>query len=146
VNKPKVKIAATLLAMFLFGAVSGAGLSSFWHSYFFSPPHPEGLQKHLVGFWTRQLDLTPEQQEQAKPIAADFAQQADTLRQQSSSRFSQLADATDTRLSQYLTPEQKVKLQQMIRHRNEDFDHHGPPPDFLGGPPHGPPPGPPPGP
>jgi len=152
VNRPKMKIGAALLAMFLFGGVTGVCLSSFLHPYFFSPPHREELQKHMLEFWTRQLDLTPDQQAKVKPIADDFAQQAQTLREQSVKQFSQLADTTDARLGEFLTADQKVKLAQMIKMRHDDFGHHGfdgpgpgdhmgPPPDHDGPPPDGGPPG-----
>lgn len=138
-NRAKIKIGAALLAMFLFGGVSGVCLGNFWHSYFFSPPPRQDLEKHLLGFWTRQLDLTPDQQAKVKPIADDFAQQAQAQREQSFHQFTQLADSCDDSLNQYLTAEQKVKLQQMIKMRHEDFNHHGPggfgPDDHMGPPP-----------
>jgi hypothetical protein len=125
VNRPKLKIAVALIVMFLFGALAGAGVNTFLHPYFFSTPQPEEIQKHLLSFWTRRLNLTPEQEEQAKSIAADFAQQVAIQHEQSIRQLSQLAEATDDRLSQYLTADQRRELDQVRKGRQKDFGQHG---------------------
>jgi len=132
--------------MFLFGVVTGAGLDAFLHPYFFSPPRPEDIQKHMLGFLIYHLNLTPEQQEQIKPITVDFASQTQVLHSQSLNQIAQLAATTDERIKQYLTPEQKVEMDKMTREWEDNFAKHEPPPGG-GPPPFGPPPGgPPPGP
>ena len=77
-KSPKAKLVLALVAMFVFGAISGAGLTLFCHSPFFPPPRPEEMQKQMMSFLTRRLNLTPDQQEKIQPIAADFANQAET--------------------------------------------------------------------
>lgn len=136
-KSPKLKIVVALIVMFLFGAVTGAGLSTFLRPYFFSPPRPGDIQEHLTRFLSDRLKLTPDQQEKLKPIVADFAQQLQTFHEESVNQLSQLATATDDRISQFLTPEQKMELQKLAKER-DDFTKHGTP--------FGPPPGSPPGP
>jgi hypothetical protein len=83
----------------------------------------------MLSFWIHRLNLTPEQQEQAKPIAADLAQQIEVLHEQSINQFLRLGDLTDDRLSRYLTPDQKMELDKVRKERQKDFGHHGLPTD-----------------
>ena len=123
----KTKLVLALLAMFLLGAISGVGLGIFFRPPFFPSPRPEEMQKHMVSFLTRRLNLTPDQQVRIQPIAADFANQAETLHVQSMNQFSQLAVATDSRIAEILTPEQKVLLEKLAKQRDADFQKHGGP-------------------
>jgi Spy/CpxP family protein refolding chaperone len=127
-KSPKTKLVLALIAMFVFGAVSGAGLTLFCHSPFFPPPRPEEMQKVMTSFFTRRLNLTPDQQEKLRPITADFANQATTLHAQSINQLSQLAAETDSRIAEILTPEQKVLLEKLAKERDEDFQKYGGPP------------------
>jgi Spy/CpxP family protein refolding chaperone len=124
-KNPKMKLVLALLAMFLLGAISGAGLALFCHPQFFPLPRPEEMQKHMMSFLTSRLNLTPDQQEKIQPIAADFANQAETLHAQSMNQFSQLFVATDSRIAEILTPDQKVLLDQLAKERDSDFQKHG---------------------
>jgi len=127
-KNPKAKLVSALGAMFVLGALSGAGLTLFCHSPFLSPPRPEEMQKLMTRFLTQRLNLTPDQQEKIRPIAADFANQAETLHAQSMNQLSQLATETDSRIAEILTPEQKVLLEKLAKERDEDFQKHGGPP------------------
>jgi Spy/CpxP family protein refolding chaperone len=127
-KSPKVRIILALFAMFVFGVISGVGLTFFVHPPFFPPPRADKMQEQMVSFLTRRLSLTPDQQEKIKPIAADFANQAETLHAQSMNQFSQLAIATDGRIAEILTPEQKVELDKLAKERDANFQKHGGPP------------------
>src|SRR5271155_3548399 len=102
----KFRLVFALIAMFILGGISGVGLTFFCHPHFGPPPRPGEMKDHLVSFLTRRLNLTPDQQEKIKPIAADFASKAEALRQQSGNDFKQLANATDDRIAPLLTPAQ----------------------------------------
>ena len=125
VNKMNVKLASALLSMFLFGGITGAGLCTLFQPYLFSPPSQEKVQKHLESFLASRLKLTPQQQEQIRPITADFADQAEALHTQSVNQFLQLATATDDRLRQYLTPEQILELDKLAKERQGIVAKHG---------------------
>jgi Spy/CpxP family protein refolding chaperone len=127
-KSPKTKLVLALIAMFVFGAISGAGLTLFCHPPFFQPPRPEEMQKVMTGFFTRRLNLTPDQQEKLRPITVEFANQAATLHAQSINQLSQLATETDGRIAEILTPEQKVLLEKLAKERDEDFQKYGGPP------------------
>jgi hypothetical protein len=129
VKPTNAKLILALLAMFLLGAVTGAGLSTFFHPYFLSPPSQEKVQKFMQSFLTQRLKLSPEQQELISPITADFAAQAQTLHTQSVDQFLQLANATDARLRQYLTPAQQLELDRLAKERQDVVAHHGFPPE-----------------
>lgn len=153
-KNPKVRLVLSLLAMFLLGGISGAGLTFFCHPFLGPPPKPEKTQQHLLNFLTERLNLTAEQQEKIKPITFDFATEADKLHQSSVEQFQQLANATDDRISVFLTPGQKAELDKLRQERNDDLQGHaggpgGPEgpggPGGPGEPPPQPPPGPPPG-
>lgn len=123
-KNPKLKLMLALGAMFVLGMIAGFGLSRLTGPPFGHPPGPDQLRQHMTNFWVERLHLTPEQQEKLKPIADDFANQAETLHAQSMNGFSQLADATDDRIEAFLTPEQKVELDKMRAKRKEDFERH----------------------
>lgn len=125
---PKAKIAAALAAMFLFGGVTGAGLTVCLHPYFFPPPQPEEIQKHMLAFLTRRLKLTAEQQREIEPVTADFGRSLQVLNNGLKTQFSELAASTDERISRYLTAGQKAELAKLAREREENFARHGPPP------------------
>lgn len=108
----------------------GLGLSTFLSPYLFSPPSQEEIQKHMLSFLTYRPELTPEQQEQVKPIADDFAQQVQNFHEQSINQFSQLAAMKEERISKFLTPEQKEELVKLAEEREELFAKHGPPPSM----------------
>jgi Spy/CpxP family protein refolding chaperone len=127
-KSPKTKLVLALIAMFVFGAISGAGLALFCRPPLFPPPRPEEMQKIMTGFFTRRLNLTPDQQEKLRPITIDFANQAAALHAQSINQLSQLATETDTRIAEILTPEQKVLLEKLAKERDEDFQKYGGPP------------------
>ena len=108
----------------------GLGLSTFLSPYLFSPPSQEEIQKPMLSFLTYRPELTPEQQEQVKPIADDFAQQVQNFHEQSISQFSQLAAMKEERISKFLTPEQKDELLKLAEEREKLFAKHGPPPSM----------------
>jgi len=129
----KVRLILSLAAMFMLGAISGVGLNMFCHP-FFGPPRPGKIQEHMLSFLTDRLNLTADQQEKIKPITADFAAQADKLHANSIQQFKQLSDATDDRIAAVLTPEQKAKLDEIRKQRDDDFMRHGGGPGGPGGP------------
>ena len=122
-KNPKVRLILSLAAMFVLGAISGVGLTMFCHP-FFGPPRPGKIAEHLQNFLTGRLSLTADQQEKLKPITIDFAAQADKLHADSIQQFKQLADTTDDRIAPLLTPEQKTKLDQLRKQRDDDFAKH----------------------
>ena len=139
-KSPKLKLALALLAMFLLGAFSGVGLFSFCHFPFGGPPGQQEMQDHLVKFLTERLNLTADEQAKIKPIAADFARQAQALGEQSATQFEQLAEATDARVALLVTPEQKAALAKIRLERLQIMKNHGGMPACGPGGPGGPPP------
>ncbi|MDR0532452.1 MAG: periplasmic heavy metal sensor [Verrucomicrobiales bacterium] len=136
----KFRLTLVLIGMFVFGAVSGIALNTFWRPYFPSPPHQGDIQRHILEFLTQRLGLSEQQQEQIRPIIADFSRQVEEFHRQSVSQLDELSRQTDEKISQFLTPEQKLELQRMASERAQGFKRHGP--DMRGLPPpqHGPPP------
>jgi Spy/CpxP family protein refolding chaperone len=112
------------------GVIAGFGVAKLTSPPFGHPPGPDQLREHMTKLWVERLKLTPEQQEKLKPIADDFANQAETLHTQTMNGFSQLADATDDRIEAFLTPDQKVEMDKLRAKRKTDFEqqHGGPPP------------------
>jgi hypothetical protein len=125
---PRMKLALMLGAMFLLGAISGVALVIFFHPPFFPPPKRGEIQVHMMNFLTHRLQLTADQQEKIKPMAADFAIQVEALHAQSMKQFAQLASTNDSRIAEVLTPQQKAELDQLTKQRDEDFQKHGGPP------------------
>ncbi len=125
---PKTKLLFAFLGIFVLGIFSGWGLATFYRPFFMSPPPaPEAMQNDFESFLGKRLNLTPDQQEKLKPIAADFAEKVEASRQQSITQLQQVADGIDSRIAEILTPEQKPALDELRQQRERDFKKYGSP-------------------
>ena len=89
---------------------------------------PELKLQHM----TRQLDLTPEQQQKIKPILEQESQQMASLHQDNTlsqqdrrNKFQQIRQNTDEQIKPILTPAQQEKYEMMESSRTEHGMGHG---------------------
>jgi len=93
---------------------------------FLRPPTPAEMSRHILARLHSRLSLTPEQTAQIKPLVEQTASDVDAIRSATTKQVSDRIAETNSKVATFLTPEQKVKLDQMEAERREHM-RHGPP-------------------
>jgi Spy/CpxP family protein refolding chaperone len=120
----KVVLYATLIfaAGLFIGVLTGPHvLRTFLH-----PPTPAEMSRHILARMQSRLSLTPEQTAQIKPLVEQTASDIDAIRAATTKQVSDRIAETNSKIAPFITPEQKVKLDQMEAERREHM-RHGPP-------------------
>lgn len=139
---PKLKPWLLLVGIFIVGVVTGSALTiglgpRFVHPQQLHLPEPRDMNRHLMAYLTKRLNLTADQQTKIQPIMAEATTQLQSRHHEEMERDSQIFKAADDQISALLTPEQKVELQKMESEREKLFSGHmrpwGPPRDGTDG-------------
>jgi Spy/CpxP family protein refolding chaperone len=133
-----------MIATFLLGGVTGFGLA-LWTKPGGRPPHrppPPGMRGGGLPPYLHELDLSPDQERQARAIVEKYRPELDAVVRATFPKVREINDEIDADLAKILTPAQLERMKE-LRARGP-----GPPPPGEEGPPGGPPPtgSPPPGP
>ena len=115
----KWKLIAGFILVFLAGGATGVFVSAGMAHHFMFGPHPRGqvakAMKHRLQW---QLRLSDEQMTKVSPIIDKTGAQLEEIRGDTGRRVREAFVQAHQEISQYLTPEQKTRLQQMEeRHR-----------------------------
>lgn len=118
-NKPW-KVIIVLLGIFAAGGVTGGfvTLRVCKNKVLNRPVPEEWAPKHLKRLVDR-LALTPEQQEQVRPIVRRNMEQLNRIRNQSMAETQTVVEGMQRDISAQLTPEQRTKFEQMNRELRE---------------------------
>jgi uncharacterized membrane protein len=118
-NKPW-KVIIVLLGIFAAGGVTGGFVTlRVCKNKILNRPVPEEwAPKHLKRLVDR-LALTPEQQEQIRPIVRRNMEQLNRVRNQSLAETQTVVEGMQRDISEKLTPEQRTKFEQMNRELRE---------------------------
>jgi Spy/CpxP family protein refolding chaperone len=130
-NPPNRRRAALYLAaVFLAGALAGvAGGYAFGRRPVFRPPpSPDQMAEMIVERFTRELGLTPDQQEKLRPIARDSSTAMETLHRDTHEKVIALFQETHQRVRAFLTPDQVEKLRAFEAREARKFGGGQPPP------------------
>ena len=76
----------------------------------------------MMDRFTKQLDLTPVQQEKIRPILLQAQQETQRLRKDNMKAIMEVMDRTHAAVAAELTPEQRVKQDAMRKHFQEHWD------------------------
>jgi Spy/CpxP family protein refolding chaperone len=114
------KIILVLVGIFAAGGVTGGFVTlKACKDKMMNRPVPEEWEpKHLKKLSDR-LDLTPEQREQVRPIIRRKIEHLHRLRNHSMEETRVVVEAMQREISEMLTPEQRVKFEQMNRELRE---------------------------
>lgn len=114
------KVIVVLLGIFVAGGVTGGFVTlRVVRERFSNRPMPEEwAPRHLKRLVDR-LALTPEQQEQIRPIVRHNMEQLNRLRNQSLAETQMRIESMQRDIAQKLTPEQRVAFEQMNRELRE---------------------------
>jgi Spy/CpxP family protein refolding chaperone len=133
-----------LALIFLAGVGTGVLLTVGVGSHFRHQLGMASMKQHWLGWLSSRLDLTADQRAKIDPILTDAMTHLQALNHDEMDKASRIMDAANDQISALLTPDQKVKLQQMESERQREFSGHahswmhsgeaGTPPPGAGGP------------
>jgi uncharacterized membrane protein len=117
------KVILVLLGIFAAGGVTGGFVTvRVWRERLANRPVPEEwAPRHLKRLADR-LDLTPQQQEQIRPIIKRNMEQLNRLRNRSMAEAKTAVEGMQREITEQLTPEQRAKFEQMNRELREQRD------------------------
>lgn len=133
----KWRVALGLFVVFLAGAASGFFASAWQARKKFDTRHRVGLKSdRMMRHFQRHLELTPEQRQKVEPILDQSAARLQEIRAETGRRVSETMEQSRREIAPHLTPEQRVKMEEMKerRHRRKIHRRHGrrgPPPDEM---------------
>ncbi len=116
-NKPW-QVCLVLVAIFVAGGISG-GLVAFQIARRHAPA-PSGVWvARRIENVTRELDLTPAQMERLRPIVKRNVEELTKLSRQSMQPVHEILGRMETEVSAVLTPEQRIKYEQILKEHRE---------------------------
>jgi hypothetical protein len=113
-----IYLVAVFLAGLLAGGVAGFSLGK---RNAFAPPRPQDMASHICERLKSKLHLTPEQVKQIDPLVNESAAELEAVHSTTADRITEIFQKLNQRQAQYLTPEQKVLLEEMERERQQFF-------------------------
>ena len=124
----KWKLIAGFLLVFIAGSATGVFLTMAIAHHFMFAPHPSGFAAQAMKNRLRwQLRLTDDQMAKISPILEKTGAQLEGIRGDTGKRVRDVIAQSHREIEQYLTPEQKQRLQQMEERRQHWMQqHHGP--------------------
>ena len=114
------KVIIVLLGIFIAGAVTGGFVTlRVGRNKILNRPVPEEWAPRHLKRLAERLDLTPDQQEQIRPIVRRNMEQLNRVRNQSMLETQTTVEGMQREISGKLTPEQRIKFEQMNRELRE---------------------------
>ncbi|HEY2681677.1 MAG TPA: hypothetical protein VGI59_10180 [Candidatus Udaeobacter sp.] len=120
----KVVLYATLI--FVAGLFTGVLAGPHVFRTFLRPPTPAEMSRHILGRLQSRLSLTPAQTAQIKPLVEQTASDIDAIREATTKQISDRIAEAHAKTATFLTPEQKVKLDQIAAERRKRMRHESP--------------------
>jgi hypothetical protein len=121
-------------AIFVAGGISGGALGVYEaKSRLFSPPGEREMALHMRNRLQARLGLSPEQMAKINPIILNAASELRAIRSETAERLNKVFEDSYAQVSAVLTPEQRPKLDEMLRERRammqahwQEYHHHQP--------------------
>jgi Spy/CpxP family protein refolding chaperone len=120
----KIKPWLVLAVIFIAGGLSGSALTMALSSHYHHPPMPGKIEKLIMMRMTRELNLTPDQQDKIRPIVGAAAKQFQEVHREEVRRVSQIIKQTNDQITPILTAEQKVQLDKLQTEGDNLFFGH----------------------
>jgi len=120
------------LLIFVAGLTSGLLLAPIIGRTFLRPPRPAEFARFMLSRMKSDLDLTPEQLTQIKPLLEQTAFDIEAIRAETTNRVSTRIEQTHASIAPHLRPEQQQKLAEIETKRRKHmpslpFDGLAPP-------------------
>ena len=118
------------VALLISGIIAGAAGMYVWTITYAPgfPPPPEEMRERIFMHLKREIQLTPEQERVIRAEFEEAWEQGEVLRREMEPKLRALFDETDERIRGYLSPEQKVLLEEFHKKMSERRGKFGPPP------------------
>jgi Spy/CpxP family protein refolding chaperone len=118
-NKPW-KVIVVLIGIFAAGGVTGGFVTlRFFKNKILNRPVPEEWAPRHLKRLAERLELTPDQQDQIRPIVRRNMEQLNRVRNQSMTETQATVEGMQREISEKLTAEQRLKFEQMNRELRE---------------------------
>ena len=122
----KWKLIAGFLFVFVAGGLTGGFVVATHARHFFlGPPHSHGLPDRMRERLQRQLGLTPEQIGKISPIIDQTASKLEAIRIETAQRVRATLEESHRQIAPELTPEQRVKPEEIERSHKARMRQHG---------------------
>jgi hypothetical protein len=112
------KVVLAFAGVFLAGAIFGGALAPHLKRFERLQPRPP-LAERMMQRFDEQLQLTAEQKPKVRPIVDRMSEETLRMRRESSVAFRAMMDRMTAELARELTPEQRVKLDEMRAYYRE---------------------------
>jgi Spy/CpxP family protein refolding chaperone len=120
--KPGFRAILSIAAVFLSGLVIGIYADRLLlNSFGARPPHND---KAFVAKFTRDLDLSAEQQAQLKVLLGKLREQHNAVWRSGQPEFNRIREEFRKNFSAVLTPEQQTKFTAINKKRDEEMEKH----------------------
>jgi Spy/CpxP family protein refolding chaperone len=117
------KIVAVLVAIFMAGAVTGGFVAyRVGRERFLQRPGPDQWAPRQLKRLVENLQLTPDQQQQVRPIVRRNMEELAKLRTRSGAEIRTVFERMEHEISEQLTPDQRVKFEQMNKEMRERME------------------------
>jgi Spy/CpxP family protein refolding chaperone len=128
-NRSKLKFAASVALIFFVGAVAGVlGASVYFEGKIEKMFHGKSAHgEKIIERLTRDLDLTPAQQAEIRPLVLAFDKKASDLKQQFRPQMKQLHDQVTDQIRTSLDETQKKKFDEINKKLEKRFRKKPPP-------------------
>ena len=119
------KLIVAFVLIFLAGAACGFFGAIHMHQAFFARMAPDSVAQHMKERMRGELKLTPDQMLKISPIIDRAASQLTMAREQTMRSVHQILSQTHREMQPLLTPEQRVKLEEMEKRHSRLLHRHG---------------------
>ena len=119
------KLILAFVLIFLAGAACGFFGAVHMHRVFFAHMAPDSMAQHMKERMRVELRLTPEQMQKISPIIDRAASQLKTTRDQTMRSVHEILSQTHHEMQPLLTPEQRIKLEEMEKRHRRLLHRHG---------------------
>jgi hypothetical protein len=114
------KIIGYAAAIFVAGGISGGALGVYeTKSNLLVPPREQEMALRMRNRFAAKLGLSPDQIAKITPIIDSAAADLHSIRAETAQRMNKVFDDSYAQVSAILTPEQRIKLDQMQKERHE---------------------------
>jgi Spy/CpxP family protein refolding chaperone len=119
------KLILAFVLIFLAGAACGFFGAVHMHRVFFTHMAPDSMAQHMKERMRVELRLTPDQMQKISPIIDRAASQLKTTRDQTMRSVHEILSQTHREMQPLLTPEQRIKLEEMEKRHRRLLHRHG---------------------
>jgi Spy/CpxP family protein refolding chaperone len=119
------KLILAFVLIFLAGAACGFFGAVHIHRVFFAHMAPDSMAQHMKERMRVELRLSPEQMQKISPIIDHAASQLKTTRDQTMRSVHEILSQTHHEMQPLLTPEQRIKLEEMEKRHRRLLHRHG---------------------